>query len=97
MEHLLELAKEFNFYIAGLIFVTYVVTDALYAKYTLDVANYNKYRAATIGTSIHFLMAFGVISYTQNWFYIIPLAMGSWVGTFIIVRRERIKKDETKN
>lgn len=93
MESFFEAAKTFNIGIACLIFVLYAITDALYAKYTLDVANYNEYKAATIGSLIHFFIAFGVISYTENWLYIFPLAVGSWFGTFWVVRRERKNKE----
>lgn len=74
--------------------VAYVIIDALYAKYTLDVANYNEYKAATTGSIIHVFIAFGVISYTNNWLYIFPLAIGSWIGTFLMVKRERLNKIE---
>lgn len=92
MESILEALKSFNPTIAILILVVYIITDALYAKYTIDVANYNEYKAATVGSIIHFCIAFGVINYTDNWLYIFPLAIGSWIGTFLMVRRERLNK-----
>ncbi len=88
---IIEASKNFDFKIAFLIFIAYLVTDALYAKYTLDVANYNPFKAATTGSIIHFLLAFGVINYTQNWLYIFPLALGSWIGTFYLVKSEKLK------
>ncbi|MFH0891932.1 MAG: hypothetical protein V1867_04080 [Candidatus Falkowbacteria bacterium] len=95
MESTLETLKTFNPIIALLILIAYIITDALYAKYTLDVANYNEYKAATIGSAIHFFLAFGIINYTENWLYIFPLAIGSWIGTFLMVRRERLHKTKT--
>ena len=92
MEHLFEALKTFNFFVAFLVLLVYVVADALYAKYTLDVANYNEFKAATVGSIIHFFLAFGVINYTQNWLYIFPLAIGSWIGTYYTVRRARLNK-----
>ncbi|MFA5771094.1 MAG: hypothetical protein WC894_06425 [Patescibacteria group bacterium] len=93
MESFFEAVKTFNFGIAGLIIFLYTITDGLYAKYTLDVANYNEYRAATIGSLMHFFIAFGVINYTHNWLYIFAVAIGSWVGTFLTVRRERKNRE----
>ena len=69
----------------------------MYAKYTLDVANYNAYKAATTGSIIHLFLAFGVLSYTQNWLYIIPLAIGSWIGTYIAVKKAKEKIDSKAN
>lgn len=90
MEAIIESFKTFNPLVALCVLVAYIIIDALYAKYTLDVANYNEYKAANIGVAIHFLIAFGVINYTQNWLYVFPLAIGSWIGTFYMVRRERL-------
>lgn len=89
MEKILELIKNFDIFLAIMVFVVYLITDALYAKYTLDVANYNPIRAANTGALIHFFLAFGVISYTQNWLYIFPLALGSWFGTYLLVKKEK--------
>ncbi len=92
MQNIVNAIEIFNPLIALLILILYAITDALYAKYTLDVTNHNEYKAATVGAVIHFFIAFGVINYTQNWLYIFPLAIGSWIGTFIIVRKERLNK-----
>lgn len=92
MELIFEAMRIFDFRIALAIVFVYAATDALYAKYTLDVARYNEYNAALTGSVIHIFIAFGVINYTQNWLYIFPLAIGSWIGTFVMVRRERLKK-----
>ena len=88
--------SNFNFVIAFLIFVAYIIVDAMYAYYTLQVTKRKPYSAATVGALMHFILALGILSYIQNYLYMIPLAMGSWVGTFIIVKRERnLKITET--
>lgn len=92
MESILEDIKSLSLLTALLILTAYIIIEALYAKYTLDVANYNEYKAASTGAIIHFFLAFGVISYTENWLYIFPLAIGSWIGTFLMVRLERLNK-----
>lgn len=79
----------FDFGIALLIFIAYIVVDAMYAYYTLQVTKKKPYSAATVGALMHFILALGVLSYVQNYLYLIPLALGSWVGTFIIVKREQ--------
>jgi hypothetical protein len=79
----------FNFGTATIIFVAYVLVDALYAYYTLQVTKRNPYSAATSGALMYFLLAIGVLNYVHNYLYLIPLALGSWIGTFIIVKREK--------
>lgn len=85
--------SSFDFGIGALVFVSYILIDALYARYTLSVVKLNEWSAATTGVIIHAFLAFGVINYTQNFLYIIPLLLGSWVGTFFFVRRERANRD----
>jgi hypothetical protein len=69
-----------------LVFLVYVVVDALYAYYTLQVAGRRPYAAASAGAVMYFLLAIGVLSYVHNYLYLIPLALGSWVGTFLVVK-----------
>ncbi len=83
--------SEFRFEIALLIFVAYIVVDGMYAYYTLAVTKRKPYAAANVGALMHFILALGVLSYVQNYLYLIPLAFGSWVGTFIIVKKEQSK------
>lgn len=78
---------------ALIVFVIYVLVDGMYAYYTLEVTKRRPYSAASIAALMHFLLAYGVINYTENYGYIIPLALGSWVGTFIVVRREQALKN----
>ena len=35
---------------------------------------------------MHFLIAFGVLNYVQYYLYVLPLALGSWIGTYIVVK-----------
>ena len=76
---------DFSLLTAGIVFVAYVIVDALYAYYTLAVAEKQPLRAATIGTLIHFLLAVGILSFIQNFLYLIPLILGSWIGTYLAV------------
>lgn len=79
----------FNIGTATLIFISYVLVDALYAYYTLQLTKRKAYSAATSGALMYFLIAVGVLNYVQNYLYLIPLALGSWIGTFFIVKREQ--------
>jgi len=81
--------SNFNIEIALGIFVAYIVVDGMYAYYTLQVTKKKPFSSATTGALMHFILALGVLGYVQNYLYLIPLAMGSWVGTFLIVKREK--------
>jgi hypothetical protein len=79
--------KEFSLVTATIVFIAYIAVDGMYAYYTLAIAEKRPLQAATIGSLMHFLIALGVLSYVQNYLYVIPLAIGSWIGTYVVVRR----------
>jgi uncharacterized membrane protein len=72
-----------------LIFVTVffatLCIDALYALYTIHVTEKKAFQSATFGSLIHILTAFTVISYTKNYLYLVPLVVGSFIGTYFAV------------
>ena len=92
MQKLITLYQNLNWLIAILVFASYIIIDGLYAKYTLEVVSLRPMRSASIGAFMHLLLAFGVINYTSNWLYVIPVVIGSWIGTYFVVRREKGKK-----
>lgn len=78
--------SDFNLSVAVGVFLAYLAVDAMYAMYTISVVKRRAVVSANISFAMHFLLAVGVISYTDNYFYVIPLAMGSWVGTFLATK-----------
>lgn len=79
----------FSFPNAVLILVAYFILDGMYAVYTIKVTEKRPAAAATIGALMHFIIAFGVLSYVQSFLYVVPIAIGSWLGTYTMVRYER--------
>jgi len=92
MEKIQLLYSNFNGWIALGVMISYILIDGLYVKYTLEVVSLKPFKSATIGSFMHVLLAFGVINYTENWLYIFPLILGSWIGTYAVVRWEKTKK-----
>lgn len=82
--------QSFDFKIAGVVFVAYLLVDAMFAYYTLAVTKNKPVAAATVGSVMYFFIAIGVLNYVQNYLYVVPLVLGSWIGTYVVVNR-RIK------
>jgi hypothetical protein len=57
-------------------------TDAVYVMFTSAVAARRRLPAATWSSVWYLLSSYAVISYTQNWVYVIFAAAGSWLGAF---------------
>jgi hypothetical protein len=91
MSKILDLYGSFNWGIGFLVFLIYIIIDGLYAKYTLDVVAKKPIQSANIGALMHIFLAFGVISYTENVLYIVPLVLGSWLGTYLMVKFDKKK------
>lgn len=71
---------------AIVIFFTYVLIDMLYAGYVLCVSSKRAWSAAFLGAALYSLGALGVMTYSKNALYIIPLACGSFVGTLVVIK-----------
>jgi uncharacterized membrane protein YhaH (DUF805 family) len=66
---------------AGVILAT-AATDAVYVMFTSAVVTRRRVPAATWSAVWYLLSSFAVISYTQNWVYVLFAAAGSWLGAF---------------
>jgi hypothetical protein len=86
MDKLLLNWGQFDTYTACIIFFTYMLIDAMYAYYTIEVTKKKPFNAASVGAIMHFMIAFGVLSYVENYLYVFPLALGSFVGTYITIK-----------
>jgi hypothetical protein len=73
-------------FIVVAVFVATMCIDALYALYTIRLVEKKALQAATFGSLIHILTAFTVISYTQNYWYLVPLVIGSFLGTYFVAK-----------
>jgi hypothetical protein len=78
--------EDFSYLTAASIFATYVVIDMLYAWYIMSVNKKRALTAAFLTAIIYSLLAFGVVSYSKNIYYLIPLASGAFTGTYLMVR-----------
>ena len=78
--------NDFNYLTAATIFFTYVIIDILYALYIICVGKRQALYSAALSSVIYSLLAFGVVSYSKNILYLIPLASGAFLGTFLTVK-----------
>ena len=94
--NLTEAYANFSPQIALIVFIAYVIVDGMYAYYTFQVTKRKPFSAATTGALMHFILGIGVISYVENYLYLIPLAVGSWIGSFLVVRKEEKLKNNSE-
>jgi hypothetical protein len=89
-----EYITTFSWTTALLVFVMFVVMDILYAYYTISVTKVRPLRASTAAAVMYFVNALGVLNYINNPLYLIPIALGSFIGTYAMVKREEQKEKQ---
>jgi hypothetical protein len=65
----------------GVVLAT-AATDAVYVMFTSAVVARKRVPAATWSSLWYVLSSFAVISYTNNWVYVIFAGIGSWLGAY---------------
>ncbi len=65
------------------VLIATAATDAVYVLFTSAVVAKKRVPAATYSSVWYLLSSFAVISYTNNWVYVLFAAVGSWVGAFL--------------
>lgn len=57
-------------------------TDAVYVMFTSSVVQRRRVSAASWSSIWYLLSSFAIISYTENWVYVVFAAIGSWIGAY---------------
>ncbi len=81
--------NDINWLIVLGLFFGYALVDGMYAYYTIAVIKKQALAAASISFVMHFILAAGVFAYTKQFAYVIPLALGSFVGTYFVTRFQK--------
>jgi uncharacterized membrane protein YhaH (DUF805 family) len=69
--------------IAAAVFLATAATDAIYVRFTSAVVARRRVSAANWSSLWYLLSSYAVISYTNDWVYVVFAAIGSWVGAFV--------------
>lgn len=85
--------QEFSLIYALLVIITSFVVNIVYAIYTMSVVKKNATLSATCSSLIPLLCSVSVISYVENFYYVIPMCLGSFFGTFFLVKFYGHKND----
>ncbi len=69
--------------LAAAVVVATACTDAVYVMFTNAVVKRRRLPAASWSSIWYLLSSFAVISYTDNWVYVIFAAAGSFIGAYV--------------
>lgn len=72
---------------ALIVFIAAVVADICWGRYTIHMSRKHRHRASlwSVGIAINGLV--GTVSVVENHLYVIPFAVGCYLGTFLAAGR----------
>ena len=62
------------------------LTDAVCVLFTTSIIHRRDLAAANWSGLSYMLSAFAVISFTNNWIYVVFAALGAWIGTYATMK-----------
>jgi hypothetical protein len=74
----------------------YLAFDIFYAKYVIALSKLEALKAANLSVIMYILTVYGTIQYIDNPLNAIPIAAGAWLGTYLTIKFEKHKCNETK-
>lgn len=82
--------NQFDINIALVIFTTYFILDMFYAYYILCIESRQNLMSSFMAGMITSLSAFGVVSFSQNMLYVVPLFLGAFSGTYCTMKLKQV-------
>ena len=70
----------------ALVFGAVAIADAMWTRYTLAVSGHHAYEAAIYSALIVVVGGFVTLSYVKDRRYLLPAALGAFLGTYLSVR-----------
>ena len=71
----------------------YFALDALYSKYVISIGKLKPLSASNYSAILILLTGLATSEYVQNLWYLVPMCIGAWLGSFISVDIERKKRN----
>jgi hypothetical protein len=84
-----EALSNFNIYIAVGLFVLYCLVEALDSSLTFSITQHRSIKSANTTLILYVILGIEVLAFVSNYLYTIPIALGAWLGTFLLIEREK--------
>lgn len=84
-----EALSNFNIFIAVGLFVLYCLVEALDSSLTLSITQHRSIKSANTTLILYVILGIEVLAFVANYLYTIPIALGAWLGTYLLIEREK--------
>lgn len=92
MQHAIEMLYQVDILKAIVVFLVTAVSDTLWAVYIRRVTDGKSFSASTLSAIIIIAGGLVAIEYISNNWYLLPAALGAFVGTFFTIKFDGKKK-----
>ena len=82
----MNLNQEFSWLIAIALLFGFILYDFLYAVYYIFVSKKMAFMAANTACALYIIGSVSTIAYLGNYYYLIPIFIGSYIGTYVAVK-----------
>ena len=73
--------------------ILYFALDALYSQYVISIGRLKPLSTSNYSALLILLTGLATSEYVQNLWYLFPMCLGAWLGSFFSVERERKKRN----
>jgi riboflavin transporter FmnP len=87
-----EALSNFNILIAVGLFVFYLFVEMLDSSLTFSLTQHKSVKSAVVTFILYTTLAVEIVAIVSNYLYIIPVAIGAALGSFIVVEYEKKKR-----
>ena len=82
----MNLNQEFSWWISIALLFGFILYDFLYAIYYIFVSRKMAFMAANTACALYIIGSVSTIAYLGNYYYLIPIFIGSYIGTYVAVK-----------
>jgi hypothetical protein len=84
-----EAWESFNWLIAAGLFVLYCFVEFLDSGLTLMITRHESMKSASTTFLLYLILGIEVLAFVHNYLYVIPTALGAWLGVYLLVEHEK--------
>ncbi len=84
-----EALQNFNILFAVGLFILYAAVEALDSSLTFSTTQHKSVKAANTTLILYVILGIEVLAFVSNYLYTIPIALGAWLGAFLLIEREK--------
>lgn len=84
-----EAWANFNPFLAVGLFALYCLVEALDSSLTFSITKHESFKAANKTLILYIILGIEILAFVSNYLYTVPIAMGAWLGSYLIVEREK--------